>query len=134
VASQDIPEADKTALMKALWLEDFLAAAATDPDEAPEMLGDAFADAQFSFRHATYAQQEAPTFDARDRLPLIEARCLVIGGTHDTMPLEKTHELHRGLANSKLAVFTESGHFAPLEEPERFKQIVFAFLGVGGAS
>jgi pimeloyl-ACP methyl ester carboxylesterase len=35
-----------------------------------------------------------------------------------------------GIPDATLVVLERSGHFAPLEEPEAFRQAVFDFLGV----
>ena len=94
------------------------------------MLTATFADAEFSWPHADYANREMPVFDARDRLPAIQVRSLVLAGEHDNMPPDKVRELHDGLPDSEFVVFEDSGHFAPVEEPEAFKTAVFAFLGV----
>jgi pimeloyl-ACP methyl ester carboxylesterase len=42
---------------------------------------------------------------------------------------ERVRELHDGLVDSKFVVFEKSGHFAPVEEPDKFKAEVYRFLG-----
>jgi len=121
----------RSARMKALWLEKWFPMACADQEKGPAMLQKVFGGLSFSWPHADYSNRESPSFDARDRLPAITARCLVIAGTHDTMPVAKSEELHQGLAQSTLMVFEASGHFSPQEEPEAFKTAVFEFLGVG---
>jgi pimeloyl-ACP methyl ester carboxylesterase len=64
-------------------------------------------------------------------LPQITARSLVIAGAQDAIAVEKVREIHDGLADSRFVVFESSGHFAPVEEVEAFKQTVWDFLGVG---
>ena len=46
------------------------------------------------------------------------------------MPLTKAEELAAGIASSELVVLDGSGHFAPIEEPEVFRDLVWGFLGV----
>lgn len=128
VGNPEIPDADKTAAMRELWLDRWFPVSSADPDAARALLQEAFRNAELNWAHAAYANQETPTFDARDKLPSITARSLVIHGTHDTIPVAKAEELHAGLADSELIVFESSGHFSPLEEPERFKAAVFDFL------
>ena len=51
-------------------------------------------------------------------------------GRHDTLfPLAMAEEMKKGIPGSQLAVFEESGHAPQLEEPERFNEVVGAFLG-----
>jgi proline iminopeptidase len=125
-----LTDEERTSKMKAMWLEDYFPTATAEPATTGPVIQDAFHDASFSWRHAQYAQQEAPVFDARDELSKITARCLVIAGAHDMMPPEKVRELADGLTTATFQVFNSSGHFAPLEEPEGFRESVFSFLGV----
>jgi proline iminopeptidase len=123
----DMSDAEKTARMRQVWIGEFFPVSCADPEAARPLLVDAFRDAQFSWRHAMHAP---PTFDARDRLGSIGARSLIIAGAHDTMPVGKAEEMRDGIPNAKLVVFERSGHFAPLEEPDAFREAVFDFLGV----
>ncbi len=129
-----LSDEERTARMKAFWLERCFPAATADPATAAPLVQQAFAQAKFSWRHADYANREAPVFDARDRLGAITTRCLVIAGAHDMMPLDKVHELAAGIRGAQFALFEHSGHFAPLEEPPRFQQVVLEFLGATPAS
>ena len=69
-------------------------------------------------------------FDARDQLPLITARSLVIAGAHDMMSVEMVQELADGITDSQFVVFESSGHFAPAEETDAFTKAVWDFLGI----
>ncbi len=40
-------------------------------------------------------------------------------------------ELAAGIPGAEFVLFESSGHYAPAEEPEAFKDRVFRFLGVG---
>jgi proline iminopeptidase len=124
---ESIPDREKTARMRRVWLEEFFPVSCANRETAKAMIVRAFADAQFSWRHA---MQAPPTFDARDRLTSITARSLIIAGRHDTMPVSKAEEMRDGIPDAKLIVFERSGHFAPLEEPQAFREAVFDFLGL----
>jgi pimeloyl-ACP methyl ester carboxylesterase len=68
-----------------------------------------------------------------DRLGEVQARTLVIAGRYDPeAPLPCSEELASGISNAQLVVFKHSGHFPFMEEPERFGEIVAAFLGGDG--
>ncbi len=54
----------------------------------------------------------------------------MLAGEHDMMPVERVEEVHQGIPNSMFRVFEESGHFAPVEQPDAFHPTVLGFLGV----
>jgi pimeloyl-ACP methyl ester carboxylesterase len=59
-----------------------------------------------------------------ERMPL-----LVMWGEHDSLiPVAHAHETHELLPASRLEVFPESGHFPQLDEPERFIDLLGAFI------
>jgi len=126
----DLTDDDRTQRMRAMWLEEWFPLSFADQAVAPATLDRIFGDAEFSWAHGDYSQREHPTFDARDQLPLITARCLVITGAHDTMPVSKGEELAAGIPDADFVLFESSGHYAPAEEPEAFTNLVFKFLGV----
>jgi pimeloyl-ACP methyl ester carboxylesterase len=128
--TDDVPLAERTALLKAFWVGEWFPRSCADPQATGPVLAEIFRDAEFSWAHADFANREAPVFDARDRLAAITARCLVVAGAHDDFPPDKVRELHDGLADSRFVVFASSGHFAPVEEPDGFRTAVLAFLGV----
>ena len=58
------------------------------------------------------------------RLPV-----LLIWGQHDTLiPVAHAHETHTLLPASRLEVFSDSGHFPQLDEPERFIDVLGEFI------
>jgi pimeloyl-ACP methyl ester carboxylesterase len=130
VQNPDLTDQQRTGLLRALWLDEFFPLMTADPEGAPVMFDRLYGAAEFSWPHADYSNRENPTFDARDQLSLITARCLVIAGAHDMMTVEKVRELNDGLTDSEFMVFEASGHFAPAEETEAFKAAVLSFLGV----
>lgn len=123
---------EKTERLRSLWLETYFPAATADPEAMRPLLARTFAEAEFSWAHAGYTQRAWPGFDARELLPEIRVRSLVIAGAHDLVPPSAVQPLADGLPRSEFVVFEESGHFSPIEEPERFREAVFRFLGVGG--
>jgi len=128
----DMPVDEKTARLKKVWLEDFFPAACAAPETMAPLLLEVFGPAQFSWAHGDYTNRTVSVFDAREQLAAIATRSLVIAGTHDTMPIAKGEELATGIAGAELVVLESSGHFAPIEEPEVFRDLVWEFLGVGG--
>jgi len=125
----ELTDEEKTARMRELWLGDYFPTMTGDPAGAGPMMERLFGDARFSFAHADYANRESPSFEARDKLPTIAARSLVVAGAHDMMPPEKVRELAEGIAGAEFVVFEKSGHFAPAEETEAFCARVWGFLG-----
>ena len=128
----DLTTEEKTARMHQAWMEVFFPASCADPEKMMPVLRETFRVEPFSWPHFDYANRESPEFDARDRLGAITARSLIIAGTHDTMPLSKAELMRDGIAGAQLVIFEDSGHFSSLEEPGKFRQVVFEFLGVQG--
>ena len=126
----ELTDEQKTERMRAMWLGQWFPLSFANREAAPAELERIFGDAEFSWAHADYSQRTAPTFDARDQLPLITARCLVISGAHDMMPVRMDEELAAGLSEARFVLFESSGHYSPVEEPEAFEDLVFSFLGV----
>ena len=130
VRNPELTDDERTAMMRSLWIDEWFPLATGDPENAAAMFERLFGEAEFNWLHADYANRESPSFDFRDRLPLITARSLVIAGAHDTMSPEKVRELADGIADSKFVIFPLSGHFAQAEETEAFKAVVLDFLDV----
>ncbi|MBM3949007.1 MAG: alpha/beta fold hydrolase [SAR202 cluster bacterium] len=65
------------------------------------------------------------TFDLTARLPEIKVSTLVIAGRDDwIMPVPRVERIHRGIPNSKLVMFEESGHFPFIEERKKFLKVL----------
>jgi pimeloyl-ACP methyl ester carboxylesterase len=88
MANESLSDEEKTARLRTAWLEEIFPFATADPEGAPALLTATFADAEFSWPHADYSNREMPLFDARDRLPAIQVRSLVLAGAHENMPPE----------------------------------------------
>ena len=67
-------------------------------------------------------------WDVRARLGEIEVPALVARGAHDMCTETVAATLLAGLPHSREAVFEESSHMPALEEPERYRAVVGAFL------
>jgi pimeloyl-ACP methyl ester carboxylesterase len=104
---------------------------------SPEHLADAAITATISQmahavgREAFARQQEAIIGRADSRPSLAKIRCptLVLGARGDAiMPLELLEEISAGIAGSKLVVVEESGHMAPLEQPEAVTDALYLWI------
>jgi proline iminopeptidase len=83
-----------------------------------------------------FNEREAETMDLRPRLKDITVPTLVIVGRHDFITnVAMAEEMVKHIPNARLEVFEDSGHFALVEEPEKFyrvvKQFVFNTYGAG---
>ncbi|RPJ87574.1 MAG: alpha/beta hydrolase [Acidobacteria bacterium] len=123
-----LTDEQKNARLRELWLGEYLSILAANPEAARPKVAEVFKDCPFSWRHLLHSQQEWPTFDARDRLSRISAPSLVLAGAKDSIPVVKAEEMQRGIRNSKVVVFPNSGHFAPIEEPAAFQKEVLSWL------
>nr|VFK67548.1 MAG: proline iminopeptidase [Candidatus Kentron sp. UNK]VFK72747.1 MAG: proline iminopeptidase [Candidatus Kentron sp. UNK] len=72
---------------------------------------------------------EAATLDLRPRLKDISVPTLVIVGRHDFITnVAMAQEMVERIPDARLAVFEGSGHFAWVEEPERFHRVIERFI------
>ena len=67
-------------------------------------------------------------WDITARLPEIRVPTLITAGRHDEFTPRQAKVVHEGIPGSELVVFEESSHMQFAEEPERFQEIVGAFL------
>lgn len=124
----DLAEPERTATMKAFWLDDYFPEMIAHRESHHAAVRAAFTPAQFSWAHADYSNRESPEFDARDRLAAVTVPSLVIAGAADLMPPTKVQALADGLPEARFELFEHSGHFAPIEEDERFREVVVGFI------
>jgi proline iminopeptidase len=76
-------------------------------------------------------QFNADVPDLRPDLASISAPTLVAAGRHDFLcGPAVAREIAAGIENAEVVPFAESGHFLYVEEPERFRETVWTFLGV----
>jgi L-proline amide hydrolase len=67
-------------------------------------------------------------WDVRPRLAEITTPALVARGRYDMCTEAVAATLLAGLPHARAAVFEESSHMPALEEPERYREVVGAFL------
>ena len=76
-----------------------------------------------------FNEREVPTMDLREKLREIKVPVLVIVGRHDFItPVSMAEEIVRHLHDARLEIFEESGHYAFVEEPEKFHKVVRGFV------
>jgi len=76
-----------------------------------------------------FNEQEAGSMDLRPNLKQISVPTLVLVGRHDFITnVSMAEEMVKRLPNARLEVFEESGHFAIVEEPEKFYKVVRQFV------
>jgi pimeloyl-ACP methyl ester carboxylesterase len=69
-------------------------------------------------------------FDGRPLLPTIRVPTLVVAGADDGItPVTQAEELAASIAGARLEVIAQAGHQAPLEQSERFNELVAGFAG-----
>ena len=67
-------------------------------------------------------------FDGRDLLSRIRTPTLIVAGADDQVtPAALAEELARGIPHARLEVIPAAGHQAPLEQADRFNQLVATF-------
>lgn len=123
-----LSDEERNALTKTYNLETLFPPMFTDPEAGREWLREHFGATEFSWPHSQFAAIEGASFDVRDALAEMDVPSLVLAGAHDMLPPERVRELHDGLPDSTFVVFEESGHFAPVEETEKFVRTVLDFL------
>ncbi|HEY2979540.1 MAG TPA: alpha/beta fold hydrolase [Anaerolineales bacterium] len=75
-----------------------------------------------------FNDREAPTMDLRPRLKAILVPTLIIVGRHDFITnVAMAEEMQKHIPNARLEIFEDSGHFALVEEPDKFRELVRAF-------
>lgn len=101
-----------------------------DHDAGKQKLPELYRDTEFSWAHSRATNEEWARLNVRERLADITAPSLVITGRHDITPPSKGEEIAAGIPDARHELFEQSGHFAPVEEPEKFIAVVTAFLGL----
>ena len=77
----------------------------------------------------TFNDKEAGSMDLRPSLKQISVPTLVLVGRHDFITnVAMAEEMVKHIPNAKLEIFEESGHFAVVEEPEKFNQVLKKFM------
>ena len=70
--------------------------------------------------------------DLRSLLPRVQASTLLVWGSNDdAVPLQHARTMEKEIPDAGLVVLEGAGHFAYLDEPDRFCVVVRHFLGAG---
>lgn len=69
-----------------------------------------------------------PDYDVVARLARASPRTLVIHGEHDLIPKECAENIAGAVANARLEVLEDCGHFAYLEDPDRVHALITSFV------
>ena len=98
-------------------------------DAEREFIGSAFADAFNLDALTAFNETVVPTFDLRPLLGRIGAPTLVLAGAGDYMAgVGSAEEIACGIAGSRLEIIQGAGHFPWVEEPERVRAAIAAFV------
>lgn len=130
VADPKLTDADRTAMQKKMWMEVYFPFLLKDPRISGRRLQEAFATQPFSHPHTRQTDIESGDFDVRAKLGRIKVPSLVLAGAADAAPPSKVKEIADGIPGAVFKTFEQSGHFAPIEEPEAFRRAVYDFLRV----
>jgi proline iminopeptidase len=77
----------------------------------------------------TFNDKEAVSMDLRPHLAKITVPTLVIVGRHDFITnVSMAEEMVKHIPNARLEIFEDSGHFAFVEEPEKFYRVIKEFV------
>lgn len=77
----------------------------------------------------TFNDREAPTMDLRPQLAKVTVPTLVIVGRHDFITtVSMAEEMVKHLPHARLELFDDSGHFAVVEEPDKFRRVIHDFV------
>lgn len=82
--------------------------------------------ADFELHNAIY--QDLQSYDVTQRLRNLPIPVLCVGRHDWIMPVPASEKIHDAIPNSRLVVFEESAHSPHTEEPERFRNLVSAWL------
>lgn len=115
-----------------IWFAPFFA----DPSALDRSKGDFCAGTEASRRNKLehvdrYTAASLGSWDFRPQLHHFTAPTLVILGTHDIFPLSTGQEWANTVADGRLLVFSNAGHFLYLEIPDAFFGAVDTFLKGG---
>ncbi|MFY9858148.1 MAG: alpha/beta hydrolase, partial [Exiguobacterium chiriqhucha] len=80
--------------------------------------------------HGTIASAKAlRDEDLREDLPKVNVETLIIHGVHDKIcPFEFALEMEKGIPNSRIERFEESGHGTVLDEMDKFNKTLLEFI------
>ncbi len=102
---------------------------------APEYLKDMFSKVAYDVYRVMWGEESEfkvtgtlAQFDATPRLHEIHVPTLVIVSTSDMPTVAMAQKTAQAIPNARLEVFEHSRHFPFIEEPEKFRKVVRAFI------
>jgi proline iminopeptidase len=75
---------------------------------------------------------ESSEYDLIPQLTRLRIPTLVIHGDHDFIPVECAAHISQAMADARLAVLDDCGHFASMDSPEAVHKEVISFLAAAG--
>jgi len=72
--------------------------------------------------------KELSGYDFYPDLKNITCKTLIIHGAYDGMPLELSKKIQGSIANSKLVVIKNAGHFPFIDRQKKYNDIVSHFI------
>ena len=130
MADPKLTDAERTTMQKKMWMGEYFPFLLKNAKLTGPRLQEAFGTQPFSHPHTRQTDIETGGFDVRPKLAKIKVPSLVIAGAADAAPPSKVKEIADGIPGAVFKTFEQSGHFAPIEEPEAFRQAVYDFLKV----
>lgn len=128
INNPDVSPEEKKELHHRLYMEWFPTMLA-DKEANLEAVNQVFAEADFSYEHALYSYvNDQQKLDATESLEKVTKPMLIIAGAHDSAPVESYQRAADVVEGSTFVVFENSGHFSPIEEPEKFMETVKSFI------
>ncbi|CVK88403.1 uncharacterized protein FMAN_04928 [Fusarium mangiferae] len=95
----------------------------------PESFEGASTELRWEVHNAAFSWSQ-PRFDVKSRLSEINVPTLVVIGRLDIIcPVEESEMLQRGIKGSDLVVFEKSAHNPATDESEKFREVLWDFLG-----
>lgn len=75
-----------------------------------------------------YMSKELSAYDFYESLKNISCNTLIIHGDYDGMPLDLSKKIHTNIANSKLEIIKNAGHFPFVDKPKEYVNVITQFL------
>ena len=122
---------EKDAAWRTFFVERWVPLMIYDDEAHQAAIAEIFNKADLSFKHNYYQQTvDMVDFDGRDACARIAAPTLIIAGAGDIYTAEVSATLGEAIAGSTFVLLEQSGHFGPIEEPEKFMSAVLDFLEI----
>ncbi|MCY3411972.1 MAG: alpha/beta fold hydrolase [Candidatus Heimdallarchaeota archaeon] len=71
---------------------------------------------------------DVASYNVRDKVRIIKAPTLILGGAYDVMPHEEVKKINKDIHHGKLHFFP-SGHFPMKDMPEKYWNTIFEWIG-----